>query len=141
MTYDEFEDSLIFMAKVGAGLATLLFIIAMFLLHGVANVMETRKPGFVLPFYIYGIFDIGFTIFWIFQYCTDALTKYEFAGLCAFLVILFFKIYFMGCVWSTYRQIQWEKSIKPLTGTLGMNLPPKYEEAIRNGDLPPAYVP
>ena len=41
MTYDEFEDSLIFMAKVGAGLATLLFIIAMFLLHGVANVMET----------------------------------------------------------------------------------------------------
>eukprot|EP00118_Oscarella_pearsei_P018516 m.189827 g.189827 ORF g.189827 m.189827 type:complete len:232 (+) comp39423_c1_seq21:163-858(+) len=138
MTYDQFDEKFTFMSKVGLGLASLLVIIALFVIHGVAN----RKPGFLLPFYVYGIFDIGFTIFWIFQYCTYSVSKYEFMGLCGLIIILFVKIYFMGCVWAAYQQIRREINGTPIAVTLGMEkLPPKYEEIMRNGDLPPAYVP
>ncbi|XP_062507359.1 uncharacterized protein LOC134183802 [Corticium candelabrum] len=132
MTCEEFGEVVSLWIKVYLGLAIFVFLFSLMVFYGII----ARKPGYLMPLYVWIFVKVILSVVGFCFYPVDA---YPMWVLIAATLVLVIKIYFLVCIWNAYKQLKFQGYEEQ--GYQQVYLP-NYDQAMMSKEqLPPAYSP
>ncbi|XP_062506847.1 uncharacterized protein LOC134183359 [Corticium candelabrum] len=100
LSYAQFDYWFTLWIRSQLSLAVFVLSLSLSLVYGIAAV----QPCCLMPFYIWGIFDVGFTCLAVFHYTDYPTASYEFWAAVVLTLVIFVKLYWLSCIWVTYQE-------------------------------------